>query len=206
MKRSRLSRGSMLMQKSRLKSLPKFVPFSKVVRIGTVKVDGRYGSIYAKASYNEKGNLSISGVIAPLPSGNALGSAGQIDMGFAHRNRADDDARYSYDELTKPEDINFASGWNREKWLDFLDVWKKHHLNDMHAGTPKQEEALNKWRAKHKIAGWAYDKEVKYLKSIRLYNDKGHKYGTGWLRREVPKEAKDFLKSLPDADKQPAWV
>jgi hypothetical protein len=44
---------------------------------------------------SEDGRFSISGVIGPLPSGNALGGCGQIDMEFAHRNDNDNDKRYS---------------------------------------------------------------------------------------------------------------
>jgi hypothetical protein len=203
MKRSRLKRASSNVRKTRIKKV--YQPFMKVIRVGTVETNrGKWGSVYAKVEFDDNGNLSISGVIAPLPSGNALGGAGQIDMGFAHRNPEDDDLRT--DNPIKPEEIRFAKGWDKEKWLDFLDVWKKYHLNDMKAGTPKQEEALRKWRAKHKIKEWVYDESVKYLKSIGLYNDGGYRYGTGWLREEVPESAIAFLKSLPDTDKKPAWV
>ena len=34
----------------------------------------------------------------------------------------------------------------------------------------------------------------------------GHKYGSEWLREEIPQKVVSFLKSLPDTDKQPAWV
>lgn len=67
-----------------------------------------------------------------------------------------------------------------------VELWHKYHLNGMNAGTEKQEEALKKWREKNKIEGWAYDDEVKYLKSIKLYEDKGYKYGSSWLYRELP--------------------
>jgi hypothetical protein len=168
-------------------------------------MNGRRASIYCKAVYDKDGKLSVTGVIGPLPSGNSLGSCGQIDMEFAHRNLNDDDQRY-VGELIKPEDISFAKGWNREKWLDFLDVWHKYHLNDMKAGTPKQEEAIKKFRAENKISGWAYDKEREHLDKIGLLIDDGYVYGTAWLKESVPREVVAFLASLPDADKQPAWV
>lgn len=34
----------------------------------------------------------------------------------------------------------------------------------------------------------------------------GYKYGSAWLREELPTEIVDFLMSLPDTDKTPAWV
>lgn len=63
-------------------------------------------------------------------------------------------------------------------------MWKKYHLNDMHAGTEKQEKALEK-----KFGGVnanKYSEQVEYLKSIGLYEDNGYKYGTGWLKRDIP--------------------
>lgn len=201
LKRSRLSKTGSKPRSSRMRKI--YPEFTKIVRVGTIDTGGgRRASIHAKVKYDEKGNLSISGVIGSLSSGNALGGAGQIDMEFAHRNSADND--YRYDNPIKPSGISFAKGWNRDKWLDFLDVWKNYHLNDMKAGTLKQEEALKGLEAKKPDA--EYDDKVKYLKSLGLYDDGGYKYGTGWRRREVPKDAIRFLTSLPDADKQPAWV
>jgi len=34
----------------------------------------------------------------------------------------------------------------------------------------------------------------------------GYKYGTNWLREELPKEVVEFLVALPDTDIQPAWA
>lgn len=34
----------------------------------------------------------------------------------------------------------------------------------------------------------------------------GYKYGTQWLSEEVPADVLDWLESLPEADKKPAWV
>lgn len=34
----------------------------------------------------------------------------------------------------------------------------------------------------------------------------GYKYGHAWKREEVPADVLEFLRSLPDTDKQPAWV
>ena len=65
-------------------------------------------------------------------------------------------------------------------------MWQKHHLNDMHAGTEKQEEALNK-----KFGGVnpnKYDEQVAYLKSINLYEDNGYRFGSGWLKRDIPQD------------------
>ena len=73
--------------------------------------------------------------------------------------------------------------------------WENYHLNNMHAGTPKQEEALNKAG----ITNWADDYDIccKYLESIGLLYDNGYKFGSAWLKEEIPsddlQEIKEFL-------------
>jgi hypothetical protein len=96
--------------------------------------------IFCKVKY-EGGELSISGVIGPKRNGDAWGGCGQIDMEFSHRNPADDDKRYQ--RPVKPSDLTFAPGWTAETWWDFLDAWKKYHLNNMKAGCEHQRATWN---------------------------------------------------------------
>ena len=162
---------------------------NKIIRPGTIDTgNGRRANVYCRIKYRDK-KLSISGVIGPTVGGNAIGGCGQIDMEFAHRKKEDDDSRYGY--LTKPSDFRFAKGWDSKKWLDFLDVWKQYHLNNMQAGCEHQRKL-----------GW------------KRYGDHpsepcpvcGYKYGTAWLMLDVPEEVITFLKGLPETDKEPAWV
>lgn len=184
--------------------------FKKVVRVGTVDTGrGRRGSIHCEIEYTQDGRLSISGVIGALPSGNALGGCGQINMEFAHRNPKDNDSRY--DHLTRPSEITFAKGWNAKKWLDFLDVWKHYHLNDMKAGCVHQE--AEGWGDKklivngeEKLSTWVYPKDHPEGVLGKPCPICGYKYGTAWNKAEVPRNVLVFLRNLPDADKQPAWV
>ena len=83
---------------------------------------------------------------------------------------------------------------NNPTFKAIYEMWKKHHLNDMHAGTEKQEEALEKAG----YTGWANDYEecCKYLKSIGLYEDNGYKFGTGWLKREISEEDLKIIRGL----------
>lgn len=72
--------------------------------------------------------------------------------------------------------------------------WKQYHLNDMHAGTVRQEEALD-------AAGLTeyannYRKCCDYLESIGLLVDNGYKFGTGWLKRDIPAEDLEEIKKL----------
>jgi hypothetical protein len=107
----------------------------KIMRIGYLLENDVKMDIFVKAEYTD-GRLSLSGVVGPLRNGNSLGGCGQIDMEFEHRNSNDDDERYS--NPTKASSIKYAIGWDKNKWFDLLDVWKKWHLNDMQAGCEHQ--------------------------------------------------------------------
>lgn len=81
-----------------------------------------------------------------------------------------------------------------EPFKKIYTLWKKHHLNDMHAGTVKQEEAL----VAAGLTGFAadYKKCCEYLESIGLLVDDGYEFGTGWLKREIPAEDLQEIKNL----------
>jgi hypothetical protein len=73
-------------------------------------------------------------------------------------------------------------------------MWKLHHLNDMHAGTEKQEQALaEKFNG---VNANIYTEQCEYLESIGLLVDNGYKFGSGWLKREIPTEDLQLIKSL----------
>jgi len=162
--------------------------FSKVVRIGRVPCGRNSADLFCKAEIKD-GRLSITGVVGPNQTGNARGGYGQICMEFAHRNPADNDRRYR--EPIEPDQITFAPGWDKEKWLDFLDLWERWHLNDMKAGCEHQRKL-----------GWkSYDEHPSEPCPVC-----GYKYGSAWLREELPESVVEFLQALPETDKQPAWV
>lgn len=176
---------------------------NKVVRLGSINTGRRWARVYCKIEFKE-GKLSISGVEGPLSSGNALGSCGQIDMHLRDKQHA----------------IKLAPGWTRSNLAKFFDVWKDWHLNDMKAGTPAQMAEL----AKHTFPGYPtnhYEWACAILKDAGLYevqtgrevqNANGqfvpetYKYGSAWLREDVPQDVIEFLTGLPDTDMQPAWV
>jgi len=189
----------------------------KVCRIGLVPCGYRRASCYVKIKY-EEGKLSISGVIGPLSSGNALGSCGQIDMDFDHGPASDKHGALS---LIRAGEIKFAKGWDRDKWYRFLRIWEYWHLNDMKAGCEHQRE--EKWEerridpkelpASHAnrdergiIATWVYKEEHPKGLLAEPCPVCGYKYGTAWRRVDVPKEVIEFLTALPEADRTPAWV
>lgn len=161
--------------------------FTRVINPIKIKIGQRYANVFIEIEYKD-GKLSLHGVEGPLQSGNCRGSCGQIDMGYRG----------------EKQDIVFNKGWNRGKWNKLLYIWKNYHLNDMHAGTPAQEDALNK-----KFGGPdanRYSEQVEYLKSINLYEDNGYRYGSGWLSRPVPEEVLQWLQNLQNTTTPYAWV
>ena len=86
-------------------------------------------------------------------------------------------------------------------------LWKKYHLNGMHAGTPEQEKLLDGFKAK----GWRYDysEACALLKDAGLYevpfygltvgkkwNGELYTYGHGWIVQELPKEIENRVREI----------
>lgn len=106
--------------------------FTKVLRVGRLPQDG---DLFCKIEF-KAGKLSITGVEGPRSNGDARGGCGQIEMHYAHRNPEHNDNRTT--NPTQPGEIEFAPGWDAEKWLDLLEVWHVWHLNDMRPGCEHQ--------------------------------------------------------------------
>lgn len=63
-------------------------------------------------------------------------------------------------------------------------IWERWHLNDTQAGTRKQTEAVNAWRAAGNHCD--YNLALAHLESLGLAVDRGYKYGSAWLREPLP--------------------
>ena len=177
--------------------------FRKTVRLGTIPQrwqgdgEGRRMSVFCKVEFSD-GRLSISGVEGPLASGNALGGCGQIDMHLPQ----------------VPAALwTFAEGWNADLLARFLAVWGEWHLNDLTAGSPRQMAYLKAHPVSATYPESHYEKAKAALEAAGLQPDAEHlrdgkpySYGSAWLRTEVPADVLDFLRALPDADREPAWV
>lgn len=193
----------------------------KICRIGTIATwRGRRMSIYVHIEIKE-GNLSITGVEGPLPSGNCLGGCGQIDGNYDHADKSQNDSRT--DKPIKASNISYAPGWNAAQWLKLLDIWSQWHLNDMSPACEHQRalgwmdekidpdrpamdygkfypgQSQDSWNLKM----WAYPPHGHLTEPCPVC---GYKMGTAWLKRELPVEVKKFLFDLPESDKNPAWV
>lgn len=164
----------------------------KIVNIGIVDLGTPKGcELFCKIELNGK-RLSITGVEGPLPSGNCRGSCGQIDM-----------HEWNFKKLHK--------GWTLSLVRKFRDVWKRWHLNDMKAGTPKQEQAVKEWldagnKYEYQSVRSMLDRLNLLIDESYIHNGKPYEYGTAWLVEELPDSVISFLVSLPKASKEPAWV
>lgn len=88
-----------------------------------------------------------------------------------------------------------AEGYTKKDCFRLKQAWKRWHLNDMRAGTPNQEDAVRMWRCT--TDDQSYEAACKMLESINLLVDNGYKYGSAWLKEEVPLEVLEWFFSLP---------
>ena len=175
---------------------------NKVVRVGTTLAGypEAQRSIFAKIEYKD-GKLSVSGVIGPKSNGDAHGSCGQFIMSFKEY---DERGHATLDEITP------APAWDAALVRRFFDAWHRWHLNDLTAGSPAQEQYLRDNpipQSEYAYPKSHYDVACAKLAEAGLNPDaNGYKYGTAWMREEVPDEVIAFLHALPEADQKPAWV
>lgn len=88
-----------------------------------------------------------------------------------------------------------ADGFEYSDILKIQSIWKRWHLNNVRAGTPKQEAFIREWRLSNKYS--SYDEACKALNEADLLIDNGYRYGTSWLKEKVPTEVIKYLFSLP---------
>lgn len=157
-------------------------------------------------------------------------SFGKIDFNGCGRkiNEVDVEVEYEDGRFTVSGDIWNARGTYPEIFGQCLDeikqflpndllfsriyrLWKLYHLNDMHAGTPKQEEAVDRW-LQETGQRYDYEKACEYLKSIGLYSVpaffaepyrknaenmlKPYRYGSEWLMWPIPAEDIQEIKDI----------
>ena len=95
-------------------------------------------------------------------------------------------------------------------FTEIFGYWKKYHLNGMHAGTPEQEKALERFKG----YGWRYDyrEACSLLKDCGLYevpfygltvgkkyNGETYTYGCGWVIEELPEEVENRIREIIEA-------
>lgn len=82
------------------------------------------------------------------------------------------------------------------------ELWRKHHLNDMHAGTPSQTLYLQTHESEHH---WDYEQCKITLFNAGLlvveHNGRPYQYGTGWLYWPIPDEDLEQIKRIIETGK-----
>ena len=135
----------------------------------------RRGNVFIKINYIN-GKLSISGVEAPLSSGNCLGGCGQI-----------------YQSLDKYDEPKLKEDWTPEMYSKLINIWENWHLNDLQAGCEHQ-----------RALGWDIDGYDKH--PSEPCPTCGYKYGTSWKKKDVPSDVITWLEKLPETKIKPSWV
>jgi len=80
-----------------------------------------------------------------------------------------------------------------------VELWEKYHLNDLKAGTKRQEEKVKEYFNKGLLEEYDYGKVAELLKKDGLYEDNGYRYGSAWLTMPVSKEeVENIIKFMED--------
>lgn len=110
---------------------------------------------------------------------------------------------------------------NNPEFCELKDLWEKYHLNNFHAGTKAQEDALKEAVNKGILKTYGannYKESCDYLASIDLLYDKNYlsnkqvingniemkpyKYGSGWIKEDIPENDLKRIKSLIETGKK----
>lgn len=85
--------------------------------------------------------------------------------------------------------FTYAKGMTKEKLRRLLDIWDEHHLNGMQSGTRQQMAILkeNEINSDERKGDW-YTWACGVLKDRGLLEDRGYKFGSAWLFKQVPKK------------------
>tara|TARA_Y100000034_G_C6910321_1_gene424399 strand:- start:18683 stop:19123 length:441 start_codon:yes stop_codon:yes gene_type:complete len=125
-----------------------------------------------------------------------------------------DDGRFSAMGYLKENGREYSAGQNLDEIKDLFPedemvsriykVWKKWHLNDMHAGSPDQEAYLAKldyegsdhysW-AKETLEEAGLNPDPNYM-----HNGEPYSYGSAWLKVDLPAEVIDEVMSWPSGE------
>jgi hypothetical protein len=154
--------------------------FNRRVRIGRTKEYGRH-PVYLEAIIKEKVREAKRNTdLKPVKNYKTLSIMGH-SKNFGGQ---------IYDELNE-KNIDFEVPKQRVDKIK--SIWKQWHLNDLKAGTKRQEKALAKMGG---VNANKYDEQVNFLKKKRIYNDKGYKFGTSWLVEELPNDVEKEVMRL----------
>lgn len=107
---------------------------------------------------------------------------------------------YTGTKLLKSERNLISAGQCLDECRDIIPpqlatVWDQWHLNDMKAGTKAQELLLEPVRDSFNRLKW-YEEACEYLKSLNMYEHNGYRYGSAWLKEELPASVVEYISTL----------
>jgi len=143
----------------------------KRCRIGTWKDEHYKYILVVDVEIDKEGELHITGNtrLQPVGGGHLM----------------EDSGGQNYEDLIAV--THYAEGWNEDKALRLLALWKRWHLNHLRAGSPVQEDWL---RANPVVAVYPeshYKKASEELARAGINPDEdGYLYGHEWKREELP--------------------
>lgn len=110
------------------------------------------------------------------------------------------------DRAAKAQAQGISASLNEtERALVLLDDWSKKRFAPPDADSPLSGCYEVKKREVKK-SGWVTKEEHPRGCLLSACGECGYKYGSAWLKEEVPADVLEFLSSLPGSGKVPAWV
>lgn len=100
------------------------------------------------------------------------------------------------------EALKLSEGFEHSDIFNIQNIWNRWHLNDKRAGTPKQEAFIRQWKLSNR---YDYSAACDALAKVGLLYDNGYKYGSSWLKEELPIDVIEYLFSLP-AVSGTSWI
>ncbi len=156
---------------------------------------------------SKKRNIYDVEVTLELSDDNCFSAVAKV-LNFHHNNILM--SGQCFDRLNEFPEIN-----QNPVFMEVYDLWKKYHLNDLHAGTKAQEDLLKEAVKNGELNTYGannYKETCAYLESKDMLYDKNYlvskkqkdgrtiqvpyQYGTGWLKEEIPEQDLLRIKSL----------
>jgi hypothetical protein len=78
-----------------------------------------------------------------------------------------------------------------ENLKEIFSIWDNYHLNDLQDGTKTQQAYLKQFRST-----LGYDKSCQLLQNAGIYEDRGYRFGSGWLLKVLTVQEINYIKSL----------
>lgn len=98
------------------------------------------------------------------------------------------------DDVKKEIDSYKRLKIDRSVLLRIIEIWEEWHLNDLRAGTTKQQAVVKEWESEGNK--YNFTKASELLDKKGLLYDKAYKYGSSWLVDPLPENIEKEIKEL----------